>query len=135
MADDITATITRYIPVPVLNVDAEMPLSLQGDTAERPSPAPNAIRRRASAAAPTAPAATAAQDTLDCASMIVDARTSVSIRILPERDPLGPICQRGRRENVPQFRKSCCLALNLKYVSHDRVEVEIGSPGSRRRYK
>ena len=45
--------------MPVLNVDAETPLSLQGDTADRPSPAPKAIRRSANAAAPTAPAAIA----------------------------------------------------------------------------
>ncbi len=38
---------TRYIPVPVLNVDAETPLSLQGDTADRPRPAPKAIRKSA----------------------------------------------------------------------------------------
>src|ERR1700733_2203818 len=50
-ADDITATTTRYIPLPVLKLDAEMPLSLHGDTAERPRPAPNAISARAKAAA------------------------------------------------------------------------------------
>src|ERR1700722_14835166 len=80
----MTATHTRYIPVPVLNVAAETPLSLQGDTADRPRPAPKAIRRSASAAAPTAPAAIAPHDTADCASTIVDAaRRSVSIYILP----------------------------------------------------
>src|ERR1700733_5746890 len=61
------------MPVPVLKVADETPLSLQGDTAERPSPAPNAIKTRANAAAATAPAAIAAQDTPDCASTVVDA--------------------------------------------------------------
>src|ERR1700686_772566 len=75
----MTATITRYIPVPVLKVDAETPLSLQGDTADRPSPAPNAIRRSAKAAAPTAPAAMAPPETADCASATDAARRSVSM--------------------------------------------------------
>src|SRR6202023_2958861 len=80
----MTATHTRYIPVPVLNVAAETPLSLQGDTADRPRPAPKAIRRSVSAAAPTAPAAIAPHDRPDCASTIVDsARRSVFICILP----------------------------------------------------
>src|ERR1700731_1786197 len=90
MADDITATITRYIPVPVLNVDAETPVSLQGDTAESPSPAPNAMSTSANAAAATAPAAMAAQDTADWASTIVAAgRRSESIRFLPARTQLS----------------------------------------------
>ena len=89
MADDITATITRYIPVPVLKLDAEMPLSLQGDTADRPSPAPNAIKTRASAAAATAPAAMAAHDTAACASTIVDAGRSDSISV-SGRDAICP---------------------------------------------
>src|ERR1700722_6625449 len=79
----MTATHTRYIPVPVLNVDAETPLSLQGDTADRPRPAPKAIRRRDNAAAPTAPAAIAPHDTADCASTMDAARRSVSILYSP----------------------------------------------------
>jgi hypothetical protein len=83
------------MPVPVLNVDAETPLLLQGDTADKPRPAPNAIKRSASAAAPTAPAAMAPHDTADCASTIVDAaRKSVSMFGLPgwyvNRTPNNP---------------------------------------------
>src|ERR1700734_2316050 len=77
------------MPVPVLNVAAETPLSLHGDTAERPSPAQNAIRTRDKAAAATAPAAIAGQDTAegpaDCASPIADAGLrSASICSLPD---------------------------------------------------
>src|ERR1700733_14675522 len=68
------------MPVATLKVEAETPLSLHGETAEKPMPAPNAISRRVNAAAATAPAATAAPDTAGCASTIVVAlRRSVSI--------------------------------------------------------
>src|ERR1700688_1651382 len=68
------------MPVATLKVEAETPLSLHGETAEKPMPAPNAISRRVNAAAATAPAATAGHDTADCASTIVVAlRRSVSM--------------------------------------------------------
>src|SRR5437762_5281339 len=61
IADDMTATRTRYIPLAFLNVAAETPVSDHGDTDERPSPAPKAKRANESAAAATAPAAMLAQ--------------------------------------------------------------------------
>src|ERR1700733_12330778 len=68
------------MPVATLKVEAETPLSLHGETAEKPMPAPNAISRRVNAAAAPAPAGTAAHDTAGCASTIVVAlRRSVSI--------------------------------------------------------
>jgi hypothetical protein len=65
--------IIKYIPAPVPKVDAETPLSLQGEMVDRPSPAPNAMRTSARAAAATAPAAIAGHDTAACASTIVAA--------------------------------------------------------------
>src|ERR1700733_15891022 len=68
------------MPVATLNVPAETPLSLHGETAEKPMPAPNPTSNRVNAAAATAPAATAGHDTAGCASTIVVAlRRSVSI--------------------------------------------------------
>src|ERR1700691_2514497 len=68
------------MPVATLKVEADTPLSLHGETAEKPMPAPNATSKRVNAAAATAPAATAAHDTAGCASTIVVApRRSVSI--------------------------------------------------------
>jgi hypothetical protein len=57
IAEDITATMTRYTPAAALNVPAEIPDPAQGEIEERPSPAPNAKRAKLSAAAVTAPAA------------------------------------------------------------------------------
>src|SRR5580692_6246331 len=68
-----------------------MPLPLQGDIAERPSPAPNEIRTRANAAAATAPAAMAAHETAACASTIVDAGRSDSILSI-SRNGTEPRC-------------------------------------------
>jgi hypothetical protein len=51
--------------VPTLKVVEETPLSLHGDMADSPRPAPNAMSRRAKAAAATAPAAIAGHDTPD----------------------------------------------------------------------
>src|SRR6185503_12551453 len=65
------------MPVPSSNVDAETPVSLQGDIEESPMPAPNATSRRVSAAAATAPAATAGHETPEVASMAVTAARSV----------------------------------------------------------
>jgi len=48
-----------------LNVVAETPESAQGETAEKPMPAPKASSTRVKAAAATAPAATAAQEIPD----------------------------------------------------------------------
>src|ERR1700733_14164498 len=68
------------MPVATLKVEPEPPLSLHGETAEKPMPAPNATSKRVSAAAATAPAATAGHDTAGCASTIVVAlRRSVSM--------------------------------------------------------
>ena len=65
IAEDITATMTRYTPAAALNVPAEIPDSAQGEIEERPSPAPNAKRAKLSAAAVTAPAAILAHDTAE----------------------------------------------------------------------
>src|ERR1700689_5517326 len=91
------------MPVLLLKVDAETPLSLHGDTADRPSPAPHAIRRRASAAAPTAPAARNPHDVADCASTIVDAaRKSVSIQVSRTVQIFRLIIQHARESSARQ---------------------------------
>src|SRR5947209_20202623 len=59
------AITTRYRPVPILNVVADTPEPLHGETTERPRPRPNASSTRVSAQLTTAPAATAAHDTPD----------------------------------------------------------------------
>jgi hypothetical protein len=73
------------MPVPMLKVDAETPLLLQGEIEERPSPAPKATSRSAKAAAVTAPAATASQDTPadSVSTIVVGERKSASIEISP----------------------------------------------------
>jgi hypothetical protein len=53
------------MPAPTLNVVIETPESDQGETAEKPIPAPKAKSIRVRAAAATAPAATAAHETAD----------------------------------------------------------------------
>jgi hypothetical protein len=65
IAEDMTATMTRYTPAAALNVPAETPESAQGEIEERPRPAPNAKRAKLSAAAVTAPAAMLAHDTAE----------------------------------------------------------------------
>ncbi len=61
----------------------------QGDTEDRPMPAPRAIRLNESAAATNAPATTAAQETPElvastgCASVVGDRRVIVDIGRLP----------------------------------------------------
>jgi hypothetical protein len=56
-----------------LKVDAETPESDQGDTADKPIPAPKAISSRVKAAAAMAPAATAAQETPELGRSMTDA--------------------------------------------------------------
>jgi hypothetical protein len=51
------------MPVPMLKVETETPLSLQGETAERLSPVPKATSNRLNAAGATAPTANAAKET------------------------------------------------------------------------
>ena len=60
------------MPVPVLKVEADTPLSLHGDIADRPNPAPNATSASVRAAAATAPAAIAGHETpVVCTSTMV----------------------------------------------------------------
>jgi hypothetical protein len=66
------------MPVPTSKVDADTPVSLHGDMDEKPIPAPKATRRSVSAAAATAPAATAAHETPDCASTVAAAALAVA---------------------------------------------------------
>src|ERR1700735_2585549 len=86
------------MPVATLNVEPETPLSLHGETAEKPIPAPNATSKSVSAAAATAPAATAPHDTAGWASTIVVApRRSVSME-----------CSRGNNQwfVIPSHQES-----------------------------
>src|SRR4029077_5685088 len=66
------------MPVPPSKVEADTPVSLHGDIDEKPMPAPNATSRRVSAAAATAPAATAGHETPDCASTAATAALVVA---------------------------------------------------------
>jgi hypothetical protein len=73
-----------------LNVVAETPEPAQGETAEKPMPAPNASNMRVKAAAATAPAAMAAQDTADVSAssetVLVGAREVVSMMVSRDLD-------------------------------------------------
>src|SRR3982074_23307 len=74
------------MPVPVLNVEAETPESDQGDTADKPIPAPKATSKSVSATAAAAPADTAAHDTPEFCRSITDVglvSIAVSIGSLP----------------------------------------------------
>src|SRR4051794_7372377 len=53
------------MPAPTLNVVADTPEFDHGEIDDKPVPAPKAIKRRVSAAAATAPAATAAHETAE----------------------------------------------------------------------
>jgi hypothetical protein len=65
------------MPVPTSKVDADTPVSLHGDMDENPIPAPNATSSRFSAAAATAPAATAGHETPDSACTAATAALAV----------------------------------------------------------
>src|SRR6478752_1388404 len=63
MADEIIAMTMKYRPVPILKVVADTPELPQGDTTEKPMPAPKDRSTSVSARDATAPAKTAAQET------------------------------------------------------------------------
>ena len=63
MLDAITATTTRYIPLPILKVVADTPNPVQGEIDDNPIPVPKETRMRLRAAVATAPAMIAGQDT------------------------------------------------------------------------
>jgi hypothetical protein len=64
----MTATSTRYTPAVTLKVQTDMPVSVDGETADKPKPTPSAMSARLTAAAVTAPAAILPQDTADAIS-------------------------------------------------------------------
>src|SRR5688572_12900449 len=63
--------------VETLAVVAEIPSLAQGETTERPRPVPSRIRISEKAAAPTAPANTAPQETALLSPLVDDGRTTV----------------------------------------------------------
>jgi hypothetical protein len=63
MLDAITAMMQRYTPAPILNVVEEIPEFAQGETADKPIPAPNARSASVKAAEATPPATIAAHET------------------------------------------------------------------------
>src|SRR5579864_1541974 len=91
------------MPVPSLKVEAETPESDQGDTADRPIPAPKATSSRVSAAVATAPAATAPQDTPELCRSITDVGLvliEVSIGYLRPKLQMRVIFGKSRRATV-----------------------------------
>src|SRR5882757_4924004 len=90
------------MPAPTLKVVADTPEFDHGEIDDRPVPAPKAIKRRVSAAAATAPAATAAHETAESpappsssATMAISvARKSVMAR--PLLNCAGGLCIRPR---------------------------------------
>src|SRR5665213_2648509 len=69
------------MPVATLNVDAETPVSVQGDIEDRPKPAPSASSGSITADVTIAPAAMLPHETADGASVKIalSARTPLSI--------------------------------------------------------
>src|SRR5450755_776931 len=100
------------MPAPTLNVVMEIPESDQGETADKPMPAPNAISSRANAADATAPAATAAHDIADiCASSAIICTSSdtmlgseVCDRVCIAISPRGAKSLRGPCAPTPHNR-------------------------------
>src|ERR1700704_1617428 len=79
MAEEIIAMTMKYRPVPILNVVAATPELPQGEVTENPMPAPNERRTSVNARDVTAPARTAAQDTLGTDGSTMSACTACRI--------------------------------------------------------
>src|SRR3569833_744177 len=77
MVDDSIATTIRNMPPAMVNVVAQMPWPLLGDTKEKTTPTPKATRNKVMAADVTAPAMMAFQLTADSASSAVTISISV----------------------------------------------------------
>jgi hypothetical protein len=86
MVEDSMATAIMKRPAPTLNVEAETPWSLHGDTTLKPNPTPSASKRSVMAADAMAPAITAPHDKVVASAAISVSTTAAmaSSRLPPD---------------------------------------------------